>query len=93
MTTRLAAIRERFQNANGSYAEVLHDRDWLLARVTELTEALGTMSARIADGTLVRDISRDHEPGWAMRQLPLVLLLKRTELVLAALDATEEPPR
>lgn len=36
------------------------------------------------DGVLVRDISRDNEPGWAIRQYPLVSLLARTNAILDA---------
>jgi len=37
-----------------------------------LREALGGLLSKIDDGSLVRNIDRDHEPDWAMRALRLV---------------------
>lgn len=49
----------------------------------EMLEALRGMLRLMDDGLLVRDISRDHEPGWAVRQMPLVMGIKRAQTALA----------
>jgi hypothetical protein len=36
------------------------------------------------DGQLVRNTSKDHEPGWAMKQIPLVRTLQRLQRVVEA---------
>lgn len=51
-----------------------------------LARALRTLFALVEDGTLVRDTSRDHEPGWALRQVPLVQALARARAALDAYD-------
>ena len=43
----------------------------------ELARALDGVMRLIADKTLVRDISHDHEPGWSLKATRLVLALKR----------------
>jgi len=55
----------------------------------DATAVLRELFALIEDGTLVRDISRDAEPGWAMRQLPLVQALARAKQIL---DDAPQPP-
>ena len=59
-------------------------------RERALREALCGLFAMIENGTLVRDTSRDNEPGWAMKQLPLVAALKAAEAALASPDSAAE---
>lgn len=54
------------------------------AEVAGLRASLGAIMKLIGDGTLVRDISGDAEPGWAMKQLPLVMALKTAQELLDA---------
>ena len=49
----------------------------------ELLAALQGVMALIADGTLVRDTKRDREPGWAIRQIPMVMALKAADAAIA----------
>lgn len=43
----------------------------------QVASALAELFALIEDGRLVRNIARDHEPGWAGRVTELVLVLRR----------------
>ncbi len=55
----------------------------LIAAAPDLYLGLEAVWKLIEDGTLVRDISKDQEPGWAMNQLDLVVNLKATYTALA----------
>lgn len=44
--------------------------------------ALRELMALIEQKVLVRDTSRDGEPGWAMRQIPVVMALKHAQNVI-----------
>lgn len=46
---------------------------------TELLNACKALLGLIESGQLVRDISHDAEPGWAMKQLGLVQVLKQAQ--------------
>jgi hypothetical protein len=48
----------------------------------QLVEALDELMALIENNTLVRNISRDGDPDWAIRQLPLVMTLKKAQAAL-----------
>lgn len=48
-----------------------------------LRDSLRAVMKLIEDGFLVRNILRDDEPGWAMRQIPMVqTLAKAAELIV-----------
>lgn len=49
----------------------------LLAAAPDLLEALQSVLALIDNGTLVRNISKDSEPDYAVRQLLLILAIKQ----------------
>lgn len=55
----------------------------------ELLEALKGIFGLVESGDLVRDISKDHESDWALRQLPFIAKLKAAEQAIAS--AEEEP--
>jgi hypothetical protein len=60
----------------------------------QLREALRRLFALVEDGTLVRDISKDSEPGFAIRQIPFVMALRNAQAALAhpsAHPASERP--
>jgi hypothetical protein len=47
-----------------------------LTKLLAVVRAADGIRELLDSGQLVRDISRDTEPGWAMRQLPMVMKLK-----------------
>lgn len=47
------------------------------AREKELRDALTDMIAMIDEGLLVRDVSKDHDPDWALKQLAFLKRLKK----------------
>ncbi len=47
----------------------------LIAAAPDLLAALKSVMALIDDQLLIRDISRDGEPGWAIKQAPIVTAL------------------
>lgn len=61
----------------------------LMAAAPDLLAALKDVYALLDSGVLVRDVSRDHEPGWAMKALDLTLKIKRGADAIA--KATGEP--
>jgi hypothetical protein len=56
---------------------------FLIAAVNELLEALKEIRELIDNGMLVRDTSHDHEPGWALKQIPLVQALQKIGLAIS----------
>ena len=54
----------------------------------ELWAALVAVLKLMDDGILVRDIRNDADPAWAIKQIPLVLALKKAqEAIKAAKEA------
>jgi len=51
--------------------------DRVLAERDEARAALRDLFALVEDGTLVRNASRDDEPGWPLKAMRLVMVLKR----------------
>ena len=49
----------------------------------KMREALVLVASQVTSGYLVRDITRDSEPGWAMKQIPLVAALQKMASVIA----------
>lgn len=89
----LAGIRERDAQqwellGTTLFDEVRQDRRALLKVVEQLGEALRGLMAKIDDHTLVRNIAGDLEPGWSMRQLPLIQALAAAKAALALLGET-----
>ena len=58
----------------------------LLAAAPDLYVSLSALMADIENGILVRDVSGDGEPGYAVRMLPFV---KRLQVAAAALGKAE----
>lgn len=48
-----------------------------LCQIAELKSALTELFELVESGYLVRNTARDGEEGWAMKQLPAVMTLKR----------------
>jgi hypothetical protein len=46
--------------------------------IQELVSACKALLRCIDDGLLVRNIAKDHESGWAMKQIPLVQAIQST---------------
>ena len=53
------------------------------AAAKDTLAALGDMLALVDSGVLVRDTSRDHESGWAFKQVPIVSVLQAAQNALA----------
>jgi hypothetical protein len=58
--------------------------------VPELISVLSKVNAMIESGVLVRDVSRDLDPDWALRMLELVTTLKRASNVLERAEGKKE---
>ncbi len=56
--------------------------------VKALVEALEGIVGLMDDGSLVRNISKDHEPGWAFKQIGFVKTLAHAALALAPFKET-----
>ena len=54
------------------------------ADAAALRKALDAIMNLLADGTLVRDISHDLEPGWPMRTMELFVVLKQAQDALTS---------
>ncbi len=68
----------------GYLRDHLAKHGWVIrAAADDLLLALKAMVNLVDSGTLVRDISRDHEAGFAVRQLPLVMTLKNAQEAIA----------
>lgn len=61
----------------------------LIAAAPEMYAALSTIMELIDTGRLVRDISDDLNPGWAIKQMDLVLKLKNAQTALAKAEGKE----
>jgi len=68
------------------YDALLDDRNEAWERVAELEAALRDMFALIDEGFLCRDISRDAESGWAIKQLGFVQRLAKANQALGESD-------
>jgi hypothetical protein len=60
-------------------------------KIAELTEALRDVLGLIDTGYLVRDTSKDGEPGWAIKQLEPVRRLANARSLVSAALAPPEP--
>lgn len=60
---------------------------------TELLHCLKFLWDCLADGTLVRNISKDHEPGWIQRTVKFVAELKLAEAAIERAELLDEPDR
>lgn len=67
-----------------------HANACLIAAAPEMLEALKGLMARIEEGTLVRDISRDHESGWSLRVVSLVSNVKAAQDAIVKAEGRSE---
>jgi len=74
---RIAAIHDSAGLCERCADQEAATPDPLQPALTALLTAAKEVRQLLDNQVLVRDISRDHEPGWAFRQVPLVLTLKR----------------
>jgi len=61
----------------------------LISAAPDLLEALKGVMGLIASGALVRNIASDAEPDWAIRQIPLVMTLKKAESAIAKAEGRD----
>jgi hypothetical protein len=62
-------------------------------RCDELEASLGDLLGLIESGQLVRDITHDHEPGYAMRALQLSMkIAKAASLITNEEDESNREP-
>ena len=54
-----------------------------------LREALAGLYGLVESGDLVRDISKDHETDWALKQLPFVAKLSAAQKALSHKESEE----
>ena len=86
----LRAIIEAAENSNqagedavvraANAARLPDDRKELCA---ELAETAKKFLSYLESGTLIRDISKDHEPGWVLRMMEFVCDLKKLQEAIA----------
>lgn len=55
-----------------------------LEEIARMKAALRGVLDLIDKGVLVRDTSRDHEPEWAMRMVPLLMAIQSAKVSLEA---------
>jgi len=101
---RLTQVRDAVRKAaeelgneygiSAEYTETLicgiGDKFW--EREETLRTALRNVMGLIESGELVRDTSKDHERGWAMKQIVFVQKLKAASDALASESAVKESP-
>jgi len=80
-------LQKRLDDQQVELGAALMARDEARAQARQSLIVLRALSGLLDDGTLVRDISRDTESDWALRQLPLLQILTDLNAVLAAFDA------
>jgi hypothetical protein len=85
---QLSLAVDHEQELEHQLAALTREAEGLRRDRDSLRYPLSALMGAINEGLLVRDISRDHEPGWAMRQLPLVMMLNGAQ---KALDAALDP--
>jgi hypothetical protein len=68
----------------------IKNNEELSSEIVRLRELLGKLFGLIESGKLVRDISKDHEPDWALKQIELVRTLAEVSAALQPLERTEK---
>lgn len=61
----------------------------LIAAAPEMLEVIKGLVARIEEGTLVRDLSKDHLETWPLRMLELVKNLQAAQRIIARAEGGE----
>jgi len=68
-------LRARIAISDKAAQGLVEQIDRLREQNAILLAALEALMKMMDDGLLVRDISHDHESGWAIRQIPLIRTL------------------
>ena len=63
--------------------EIEYELDRRERVIIALLSASKAVFAQIEEGNLVRDISHDHEHGWAMRHIPMIKSLAQLREAIA----------
>ena len=61
-----------------------------IASRAELAATAKKFLGYLESGTLIRDISKDHEPGWAFKMMQFVNDLKKLQEAIAKAEAGEQ---
>ena len=93
-----AALRAALKKAEEGDVQRVRDitkfvteRDRARERVAELEASLENLFGLVESGYLVRDVSHDHEEGWAMKQMRPMMILKEADAALRSLRGEKEP--
>ncbi len=78
----LACSYQMAADGDDDYVRASHTAH-LIAAAPELYDALFGVMELVSEGRLVRDTKGDHESGWAIKQVPLLLALKSANAALA----------
>lgn len=79
----IAEINDKATTDYSQDHELAIIRAHLIEAAPDLYAALEAIMGMISSGVLVRNVSADVDPGYAMRQLPLVMALKHSDAALA----------
>jgi hypothetical protein len=85
--TDYAAYMHALSTAN----QFRDERDALKAQVEQLREAVSGIFSLIESGQLVRDVSRDADPVWALNTMRFAQVLAKAQQSLAATEPKEKP--
>lgn len=70
---------ENRQNETETMHAASREINHLLEVKAVMLEALEALLQLTTDGILVRDTRNDHDPAWAIKQMPLVMALKKAD--------------
>ncbi len=73
------------ENIDNTVANII-DRETGVAALLAVAKEVWTL---IENGSLVRNVSHDVEPDWALKQLPLIKTLTRLEQAIAKCEGGE----
>ena len=77
LNARAKAATEIFKGYQGGMVDEAKGNAHLIAAAPELLEAAKDITAMIDSGFLVRDITKDGQPQWAMKTMTFVMRLNK----------------
>ena len=88
MTALSGSFLEHASQCSSQYDETCRT---MAAEILSLRKSLTAIMELINTGKLVRDISRDSEPDWALQQIVLIRTLASAQAALAKTNDLEVP--